>query len=251
MGREVMLEWHWFANRDPEPMLRFLGSQPVENETDCDRGLGRKLRLFIFGCCHRVNHLTGHGVQKSLAVFERRLEEAVADEELRIASQVVLKARRDANEAPGGEYPATCAVGCAGATGPLRDVVIGAVTAAKEAQTAAAMAAEGKHYRLRESATALFRAAGSSERSYQVALLHDIVGNPFRPIPLDRAWRTSDVMLLANGSYVSQDFGAMPILADALQEAGCDSDDVLTHLRDPHATHVRGCWALDLVLGKE
>jgi hypothetical protein len=42
----------------------------------------------------------------------------------------------------------------------------------------------------------------------------------------------------------------MPILADALQDAGCDSDDVLNHLRDTTATHVRGCWALDLVMGK-
>jgi hypothetical protein len=41
------------------------------------------------------------------------------------------------------------------------------------------------------------------------------------------------------------------ILADALQDAGCDSDDILDHLRDPHATHVRGCWVVDLVLGKE
>ena len=51
--------------------------------------------------------------------------------------------------------------------------------------------------------------------------------------------------------YESRDFSAMPILADALQDAGCDNDDILNHLRDATATHVRGCWALDLVLGKE
>jgi hypothetical protein len=50
--------------------------------------------------------------------------------------------------------------------------------------------------------------------------------------------------------YESRDFAAMPILADALQDAGCDSDDLLAHCRDPHATHVRGCWAVDLVLGR-
>ena len=44
---------------------------------------------------------------------------------------------------------------------------------------------------------------------------------------------------------------AGPVLADALQDAGCDGDELLSHLRDPNATHVRGCWALDLVLGKE
>jgi hypothetical protein len=65
------------------------------------------------------------------------------------------------------------------------------------------------------------------------------------------AWRTSDACLIAKGIDGSQDFSGLPILADALQEAGCTSDDLLNHLRDPHATHVRGCWALDLVLGKE
>jgi hypothetical protein len=58
-------------------------------------------------------------------------------------------------------------------------------------------------------------------------------------------------MALATGIYESRDFTPTPILADALQDAGCDCDDLLNHLRDPQATHVRGCWALDLVLGKE
>jgi hypothetical protein len=50
--------------------------------------------------------------------------------------------------------------------------------------------------------------------------------------------------------YESRDFGAMPILADALQDAGCASDDVLSHCRGP-GPHVRGCWVVDLMLGKE
>ena len=85
----------------------------------------------------------------------------------------------------------------------------------------------------------------------QILLLRDIFGNPFRTIAFNAAWRTSDVMLLANGIYAERAFDRMPILADALQDAGCDSDDILNHLRDATATHVRGCWALDLVLGKE
>ncbi|VTR93309.1 Uncharacterized protein (Fragment) OS=uncultured bacterium PE=4 SV=1 [Gemmata massiliana] len=51
--------------------------------------------------------------------------------------------------------------------------------------------------------------------------------------------------------YESRDFGAMPILGDALQDAGCDNTDVLDHCRDSRAPHVRGCWVVDLVLGKE
>lgn len=65
------------------------------------------------------------------------------------------------------------------------------------------------------------------------------------------SWRTPDVLMLARGIYDQHAFERMPILADALQDAGCDSDDILNHLRDTSATHVRGCWALDLVLGKE
>ena len=50
--------------------------------------------------------------------------------------------------------------------------------------------------------------------------------------------------------YDARDFSAMPILADALQDAGCDSDDILNHCRSG-GVHVRGCWVVDLVLGKE
>jgi hypothetical protein len=63
-------------------------------------------------------------------------------------------------------------------------------------------------------------------------------------------WRTSTAVALAKEMYDSRGFGAMPILADALQDAGCTSDDILGHCRDVHATHVRGCWVVDLVLGK-
>ena len=83
------------------------------------------------------------------------------------------------------------------------------------------------------------------------AILREVFGNPFRPVTFESAWRTSDVMLLARGIYEEKAFDRMPILADALQDAGCDSDALLNHLRDVNATHVRGCWALDLVLGKE
>ena len=79
----------------------------------------------------------------------------------------------------------------------------------------------------------------------------ELVGpNPFRPIAFDPAWRTDTAVALARGVYESQDFSAMPILADALQDAGCDSDAVLSHCRDPQGVHVRGCWVIDLVLGK-
>jgi hypothetical protein len=82
-------------------------------------------------------------------------------------------------------------------------------------------------------------------------ILRDVAGNPFRPVAFDPEWRTSTAVALAQGMYESRDFGAMPILADALQDAGCDSDEVLDHCRDPQQVHVRGCWVVDLLLGKE
>ena len=84
----------------------------------------------------------------------------------------------------------------------------------------------------------------------QTGLIRDIFGNPFRPVAFSPAWRTDTVVSLARQMYESHEFGAMPILADALQDAGCDDDDILNHCRGP-GPHVRGCWVVDLVLGKE
>jgi hypothetical protein len=92
--------------------------------------------------------------------------------------------------------------------------------------------------------------ARRAEEATQASLLRDIFGNPFRRVVFDSAWRTSTAVAIAKGMYESRDFGAMPILADALQDAGCDNDDVLSHCRGP-GPHVRGCWVVDLVLGKE
>jgi hypothetical protein len=80
-------------------------------------------------------------------------------------------------------------------------------------------------------------------------LLRDIFGNPFRPVACDTAWLTSDVIALACGIYDERAFDRTPILADALQDAGCDSADVLDHCRGA-GPHVRGCWVVDLLLGK-
>ncbi|WP_439620667.1 hypothetical protein [Gemmata sp.] len=98
--------------------------------------------------------------------------------------------------------------------------------------------------------SAAYQAAVAAEQAEQVVLLRDIVGNPFRPVAFAPEWRTPTALALARQMYESRDFGAMPILADALQDAGCDSDAVLAHCRAA-APHARGCWVADLVLGKE
>jgi hypothetical protein len=80
-------------------------------------------------------------------------------------------------------------------------------------------------------------------------LLREVVGNPFRPVALDHSWLTSTVVALARSVYDDRAFDRLPILADALQDAGCANDHVLDHCRSD-GPHVRGCWVVDLVLGK-
>jgi hypothetical protein len=93
-------------------------------------------------------------------------------------------------------------------------------------------------------------AAVIAEQAAQSDLIRDIFGNPFRPVAFSPAWRTDTAVSLARTMYDSRDLSAMPILADALQDAGCDSAAVLDHCRDPKHVHVRGCWVVDLVLAK-
>jgi hypothetical protein len=85
-----------------------------------------------------------------------------------------------------------------------------------------------------------------------VRLLHEIFGNPFRPVALGTpdwlAWNRGTVPALARTITTEGTFGELPVLLDALEEAGCDQAEVLAHLRGP-GPHVRGCWALDLLAG--
>lgn len=82
----------------------------------------------------------------------------------------------------------------------------------------------------------------------QCGLLGDLFGAP-SGLAIDASWLTSTVVKLAEGLYESRDFAAMPILADALQDAGCEEAHVLDHCRKTHV-HVRGCWVIDSVLGR-
>jgi hypothetical protein len=89
------------------------------------------------------------------------------------------------------------------------------------------------------------------------ALLREIFGNPFRPVsvrPAWLAWNDGAVPRLARAAYEERSLPAgtldrarLAVLADALEEAGCADPDILSHLRG--GPHVRGCWAIDLLLG--
>jgi hypothetical protein len=84
----------------------------------------------------------------------------------------------------------------------------------------------------------------------QQAVFCDIVGDPARPVPFDPRWRTSDVIGVARGIYDERAFVRLPILADALMDAGCEDERIISHCRSK-GPHVRGCWLVDLVLGKQ
>ena len=97
----------------------------------------------------------------------------------------------------------------------------------------------------------LLEVVRAGEEAAQAELIRDIFGPlPFRDVAIEPAWRTSTVTALARGIYDEKAFDRMPILADALQDAGCDHDELLAHCRELNREHVRGCWVVDLILGK-
>jgi hypothetical protein len=108
---------------------------------------------------------------------------------------------------------------------------------------------------VRHLAAATFEAMWSAgrdpnRRATLASVIRDIFGNLFRPVAFDPAWRTATAVAVARQMYETRDFGGMPILADALQDAGCEDEYILHHCRDTSVPHVRGCWVCDLVLDR-
>jgi hypothetical protein len=105
----------------------------------------------------------------------------------------------------------------------------------------------------RENEARINAAESARECRAQGDLLREIFGNPFRPMKVEPVW------LSANGGAGAailqlidqeQRFEELPYLSDALMDAGCGDDNLLHHLRQPRG-HVRGCWAVDRLLGRE
>ena len=101
--------------------------------------------------------------------------------------------------------------------------------------------------------SALMRGAGEEEGRHHATLLRDIFGNPFRPpppiAPAVLAWNGGTVRRLAQAIYDERRRDDMPLLADALLDAGCMEEKLIAHCRS-EGPHVRGCWVVDLLLGK-
>jgi hypothetical protein len=209
-----MNEEEWLACDDIAKLLKRSRARPG----------GRKLRLLVCAWCNRRWNALDEGYQKALEVAERFAEGQASCAELDLARQAARATRR------------MYGVPCAYARG------IQYTDAVSAAAHLACFSYERRDPEILE--------ARAEERRLQIVLLRDIFGNPFRPVAFDPEWRTDTAVTLAHQMYESRDFGAMPILADALQDAGCEEADILDHCRGP-GPHVRGCWVVDLVLGKE
>jgi hypothetical protein len=211
----------------------------------------RKLRLFAVACCRRVGHfLTDARARDALATAERFADRLADDPERSAARKAAQQAAQGRGvtrrpQAPKWERRAASAVYYALA----RD-------AWEAARNAPQLARESLFWRAGGHAAPDAFAVRAAERSSQARALRDIFGNPFRPVAADPAWRAGEVLALARAAYGglrlpagTLDPDRLAVLADALEETGCASADLLAHLRSG-GEHPRGCWALDLALGE-
>jgi hypothetical protein len=268
----AMTEQEWLACSDQEIMLTSLKHQ----------GSKRKLALFGCACCRRIWHViadhrkrravelvelidAGPGQPEEwealcvmLRVAESPAIEGLSQEENKWRQSVEALAATDISSREPSDYADQAALLAANVqAAQIYDwVVVLARKAAHYAGLAAVMARAGSlpsGESREEEWRDIWRKidqAREKELRPQADLLRDILGSPFRPVTLNPAWRTSNVTGLAQSIYDDRAFDRLPILADALEDAGCDNADILNHCRQP-GVHVRGCWVVDLVLGKE
>ena len=226
---EIEAESDWLTSTNSGAMLYFLQPRTTHR---------RKPLLFGVACCGRIwDHIINPQLREVVDVAERFADGDASDRELRR----VTKAVRDVTK---GEWTGVCweAVTC---LIHREGHPIGPANGVNKYAPMAKCGADNNVF------TAEGVAIREAEKQAHATLIREVFTNPFRPVSFSAEWRTSDVLLLAEGIYAERAFDRMPILADALQDAGCDNEDILIHLRDANAEHVRGCWALDLILGKE
>jgi hypothetical protein len=242
-----MTETEWLAFTDPTPMLRFLlGTSrlrvmDVEAFPDC-KVSDRKLRLFACACYDRLCHLLPDPLARdAVAVAERYADRPAGVDELQWAFSR-LQASLDALE---GTWRASRGAERA-AVQPTYEALALALQVTRPEAPKAAYYASSNAYLAAASRTAEERAQADVLRCLFGPLL-------FRPVPLDPSWlpwNDGTVPRLAQAIYDDRAFDRLPILADGLEDAGCDDDAILAHCRQA-GEHVRGCWVVDLLLGKE
>jgi hypothetical protein len=247
-----MTEKEWLDCEDPTPMLEFLRGKVSD----------RKMRLFAVACCRRIWHLlTDERSRLAVNAVEQFADELASQDEIlraeALASAVetalvhAAKLGDDADDWAWDILLDGCAAANAVQTCFASDYWSGKYTVYWFAQQAVAHAESPLRYEMGHRKDTPGRArARAAEGIAQSRIIRDIFCNPFRPVTVEASWLTSDVLTLAEGIYQDRAFDRMPILADALQDAGCDNDEMLNHCRQP-GEHVRGCWAVDLLLGNE
>jgi hypothetical protein len=239
-----MTEQVWLASSDPAAMVEWLRRAVGMS--------GRKSRLFAAGCYRRVWALLSDESRAAVETAERYAEGAATVGELagvargatgpvrsavarRLGRSGDVAARAAAELAGSAAYARVFAAIAGRGTSDLRSV-------ADELGIPVEVACDGRD---------AYLWVEGREREVQAALLRDLFGPlPFRRVVVAQPWRNTTVLALARTIYSERAFDRMPILADALEEAGCDDEAVLAHCRGD-GPHVRGCWVLDLILGRE
>ena len=218
-----MTESDWFACTDPQKMLDFLRGKTSP----------RKLRLFAVACCRRIwPLLTDERSRKAVEIAELFADGLENRERL-------IQARDQAREAK--QFVGPGQVVAWRVAGAAQD----ATTDTGRSAALNCMAETSRAISVRDT-----NQCDPAELQQQSSVLRCILGNPIHSVALDPAWVTSTVRHLAEAIYETNDFTRLPILANALEDAGCPDAEILSHCRGP-GTHVRGCWVVDLLLDKE
>jgi hypothetical protein len=193
----------------------------------------RKLRLFSVACCRRIWHLLTDGPSRHAV----EIAEKFADGAASLAD--LASVRRSAYSL----------YDCAEDDCDDGYIMGGRTSKSEYAARTAAYACKSVAHDAVEGSWIGVLDAGLSETELAL-LVFELFANPFCPATFDPTWRTSNVAAVAQSIYEERVFERLPILADALEDAGCTSEDILNHCRQP-GEHVRGCWALDVILGRE
>jgi hypothetical protein len=231
---------------DRTARIRFLARRP-----ECASGL----RLFAVACVRRVwGRLADKRSRSAVEVAERLADGLCGEEEVRRA---LAAAETAAREAGGAGRPDTAAEAALHAARAALWCLCGDADRSAEHAAFAAACTVPRSPRGSPGWATAIRAAEAAERRVQKALLDDLFGDPFATPPrLEPAWRTTTVVALARAAREERVLPAgtlegvrLAVLADALEEAGCDDTAILAHLRGP-GPHAAGCWALDALLGR-
>jgi hypothetical protein len=215
----AMTEAKWLACTDPQPMLEFLR----------DKASARKLRLFAVACCRRVWHLLiDERSRLAVEVAEHYADGLLLEDEAQTAFNGACEASRLIRR----NHAAETMLQLRRHRDPDQLFRI--------AFFAAFAVGNGVSH---------MRPAYGVDPVTQSNFLREICGNPLRAATINPAWRTANATALAQSIYADRAFERLPILADALEDAGCDDADILSHCRQP-GEHVRGCWVVDLLLEK-